>query len=382
MNNKDQIIKLVDETLLNINSKIPNTITKDQKNIIIEHYSNSNRPIEDIEKELNNYSNELLNKLGYKEKPSTGKYDFNQINNTITKLYEVNKYGNMPIYIDSEITPMLLGRQIDARPKGRMFPELEVLVDLKDMEDFRSKYQKTPYFKEEDDSLNKVKDGNDYGLQLDIDGVKVHVYPFIKDKDSIETFKFKDNKYIVEEIKDNNNYLKTYEVDGNKLHSVSLEYLKRRADNKKDTELSKIIDEYGYSYDAYNSITPTKKLKEVEASSINNVSTNEIVKNSLVKFIYEVKMKDNKDVSQEKLDETIKRLHNKPFEEITKYLAKAKDNLNKKIEVPKSLYDKQIEEKNKTLTLNKGYSTTQNMAYTIIIAGIVIIILSILLKLM
>ncbi len=379
MNNKDEIIKLVEDTILNINSKIPDTITDNQKKIMVEHYSNSNKLVEDIQTELNAYSDELLNKLGYKD-PTNGKYDLNQVQRTIAVIRDVNRFGNTPIYLDSEVTPFLLGIQIDNRPRNRQFPGLVFLVDLKDMDKFRDNYKNTPYYNEESDSLNNIKDGNDYGLQLNVDGVLVDIYPFIKDKDSITKYMIRDNKCIVEDIKDNSNYLKTYEVNGEKINSVSLEYLKRRADDNKDNDLSKMIEDYGYSYDIYNSITPAKIVKEADINTVNNVPSSEIVKNSLVRFLYNVKMNDKKDVSQEKIDETIKRLHNKDYDDINRFLERARDNLNQKAEIPKILYDQSLEEE-KDHSNSKGFSTTENMAYTIIVAGIIIILLSIILRL-
>lgn len=378
-NNKDKIAKMIEETISNINSKIPDTITDNQKKIMLDHYSNSNKLEEDIQKELKNYSEELLNKLGYKD-PINGKYDLNQIQKTIAIIRDINKFGNTPIYLDSEVTPFLLGVQIDNRPRNRQFPGLAFLIDLKDIDRFRNNYKKTPYYNEEDDSLNNIRDGNDYGLQLNVDGVLVDIYPFIKDKDSITKYMIRDNKCIVEDIKDNSNYLKTYEVNGEKINSVSLEYLKRRADDNKDNDISKMIEDYGYSYDIYNSITPSKIVKEADLNTVNNVPSSEIVKNSLVRFLYNVKMNDNKDVSQEKIDETIKRLHNKDYDDINKFLERAKDNLNQKIEIPKILYDQSLKEEKDDLK-SKGFSTTENMAYTIIIAGIIIILLSIIIRL-
>jgi len=378
-NNKDKIAKMIEETISNINSKVPDTITDNQKKIMLDHYSNSNKLEEDIQKELNNYSEELLNKLGYKD-PINGKYDLNQIQKTIAIIRDINKFGNTPIYLDSEVTPFLLGVQIDNRPRNRQFPGLAFLIDLKDIDRFRNNYKKTPYYNEEDDSLNNIRDGNDYGLQLNVDGVLVDIYPFIKDKDSITKYMIRDNKCIVEDIKDNSNYLKTYEVNGEKINSVSLEYLKRRADDNKDNDISKMIEDYGYSYDIYNSITPSKIVKEADLNTVNNVPSSEIVKNSLVRFLYNVKMNDNKDVSQEKIDETIKRLHNKDYDDINKFLERAKDNLNQKIEIPKILYDQSLKEEKDDLK-SKGFSTTENMAYTIIIAGIIIILLSIIIRL-
>ena len=378
-NNKDKIAKMIEETISNINSKVPDTITDNQKKIMLDHYSNSNKLEEDIQKELKNYSEELLNKLGYKD-PINGKYDLNQIQKTIAIIRDINKFGNTPIYLDSEVTPFLLGVQIDNRPRNRQFPGLAFLIDLKDIDRFRNNYKKTPYYNEEDDSLNNIRDGNDYGLQLNVDGVLVDIYPFIKDKDSITKYMIRDNKCIVEDIKDNSNYLKTYEVNGEKINSVSLEYLKRRADDNKDNDISKMIEDYGYSYDIYNSITPSKIVKEADLNTVNNVPSSEIVKNSLVRFLYNVKMNDNKDVSQEKIDETIKRLHNKDYDDINKFLERAKDNLNQKIEIPKILYDQSLKEEKDDLK-SKGFSTTENMAYTIIIAGIIIILLSIIIRL-
>ena len=89
-------------------------------------------------------------------------------------------------------------------------------------------------------------------------------------------------------------------------------------------------------------------------------------------------MNDQKTIPDAKLDEAVERLHNKPYDVIRSYLDKAKIKLNNKIELPKVLYDQQIEDIG--LQRSRGYASTQNMAITIIIIGSVICLISLILK--
>ena len=365
MNMNDQIIKLVSDTTLNVNSKYPNTITDEQRSIILNHYLTSNKPINVIQEELNNYSNELIEKINSK---SSNTFSFNEIKDAYNNIS--NSYD---LYLSSDITPYLIA----GLENNKSYESLDLLIDLKDINEFRNKMKETPYYIEDKDTINYVKDGNDYGLQLNINNVITNIYPFIKDKDSITVYKSMNDKFIVEDIKDND-YLKTYNVGENKINSVSLEYIKREKDKMNDSEVSSLIDRIGYSYDDYNKIVDAKIIKEVSRENINNVSSNELVKNSLINFAYDVKMNENKDLPEDKIDETVERLYNKPYDTIKSYLARAKDALNNKIELPKVLYDQQIE--NKTYEKSLGFTITRHLAYSIIFVGVIIIIFALVIK--
>lgn len=364
---KEQVIKLINDTAQNINSNYPNTIPDERKELIINHYLSSNKPIELIQQELSTYFKDYTTPV---ITPVNNKVSFDSIKSAYDTLNSITKFNNYKTYLDMEIAPFFIAK----KPLNRTYDGLDMLIDLKDLEEFRSKIKNTPYYQGEFDTKNIVKDGNDYGLSIYIDNVKVNVSPFIKDKDSITRFKYVDNKYIVEDIKDKN-YLKTYKVDGKDFNTVSLEAIKRASVAKQDPEVSTLIDQIGYNEEEYNKEVPTKIIKEVDANSINNTTSNEIVKNSLVKFLYDVKKNDNKDIPDEKLNEAIERLHNKPYDVVESYLTRAKDRINNPIEVPKALNNQEIE-RPRTL----GFSTTRNIAYTIIFVGIIICLLSVVIK--
>ncbi len=368
MNTNEQILKLVSEMTSSINEQFPNTITEEQRSIIMNHYLTSNKPLNIIQQELSNYTNELKTKLS---STKVNKYSFDQIKSTLNNLNNLNKFSNYDLYIDSDITPYLMLNQ----STSKSYDSLDMLIDLKDIEKFRDKMKNTPYYDNNLDTKNFVKDGNDYGFKLNVDNVLINISPYIKDKDSITKYTYKDNKFVVEDIKDNTNYLKTYKVNGEDINSVSLEYIKRYKDIEKDIEVSTLIDKIGYSYDVYNSIIPNNIIKEVETNNINNTPSNEVVRNSLVNFMYDVKMNDKKDIPEDKLDAAIERLHNKPYDTIKNYLAKAKDRLNNKIELPKVLYDQKIEN-NLGTRKSLGFSNTKNLSYTLIISGIIICLLA------
>ena len=98
--------------------------------------------------------------------------------------------------------------------------------------------------------------------------------------------------------------------------------------NSKDADTVRLIDKLGYNENIYKEIKDDKILKQQSLDQVNQASSNEIMKNSLVNFLYKAKMNNNKEISDQKLEETIEKLHNQSYEEINNHLEKAKYKLN------------------------------------------------------
>ena len=105
----DQVTELVNNLVSNINSKYPNTITDDQKKIILDHFLSQNKPIEEVEQELTSYSNDLLSQLDH-TKQSKG-YTQEELMTAYKSISDLTKFSDYSLYMDSDILPYIMTNQ-------------------------------------------------------------------------------------------------------------------------------------------------------------------------------------------------------------------------------------------------------------------------------
>ena len=275
----------------------------------------------------------------------------------------ITKFSDLKLYLKTELLPYIL---LNEESKLN-YDSLDLLIDLKDIDSFREKMQMTPFYRDDLDSLNSIKDGNDYGFSFNINDTMINISPFRNDGKTYKVFALDPNgNIIIKEISNSPKLLKEY----NEISSVSLEYIMK---NTKDADTVRLIDKLGYNENIYKEIKDDKLLKKQSLDQVNQASSNEIMKNSLVNFLYKAKMNNDKEISDQKLDETIEKLHNQSYDEIYNHLEKAKYKLNNK-KSPKIL------QKSSPYNNPYGLTNTKSTSYVLIIIGIIICLIAVFIK--
>ena len=188
----EELIKYLGSAINEINNMFPdNPIGIEAQSQILNQLSTSGRPLPLLKKEIDSMKQATIEGRKAKQEevapPEEEKEDnreaqtFDDIKKAISTIEALTRFADAPMYISGGTVPyLLLGED-----SGRLHDDIDTIVDLKDIHELRRIFKKTPYYKEEWDSLTHVKDGNDYGFELDVEGTPVGVYPFIDDDDTI-----------------------------------------------------------------------------------------------------------------------------------------------------------------------------------------------------
>lgn len=153
---------------------------------------------------------------------------FKQVKSALSKLNEILKNTNLKLFISGGTVPYLLLNQ-DSK---RMHSDIDTICFKKDIDKIRKVLKKTKYYIPTWDSLNIVKDGKDYGLELLVDNVPVGIYPFNYENNLLTQYTYnpKDQTCKIKQIKldDLNDYIFTYtSKNGDIYNTMSLEFIKK-----------------------------------------------------------------------------------------------------------------------------------------------------------
>lgn len=380
----EEIVKYIDKKFNEINDLYPNSLSNEKKQIAIELFINRTDPLPLIFKEIDTMAENTIKAREQRDVtqnpvPSNTNteegYDFSRIQQTIETLKATTKFSNSKLYIAGGTVPYILLGQDSAR----LHSDVDTIVDLKDIDELRQMFKQTPYYKEEWDSLNVVRDGNDYGFELEINGVPVGVYPYLVDDDKIFQYTFDPYNTLckIKKLpqKDITKYVNSYiSLNGQSYDTMSLEYIKKSKDinpRPKDIEDSKKIEQYGYSKETYDSIDlpDNMEIQKKSAEEINqSISENDMIRNSIVRYAYIAKKKYNKDIPDNKLEKAIRKFKGTSFAEIQKHLTQTLEGIKNKKKIPI------IKESNNR---SLGYTTAMSLSLIFIIFGFIVCILAI-----
>lgn len=199
-----------------------------------------------------NEKNEFLERLkGYTQDNQNARDNitFSQIKEALEILRSILKDSKDDIYISGGIVPYIIANQ----DSGRLHDDIDTICNIENISKLREILKQTDFYKPEWDSLNVSKDGNDYGFEIQIEGVPIGIYPFVyKDKQLTQytydpyTYQCKVKSFELQEISD---YVQSYTSrEGKTYNTMSLEYIKRSKDmvgRPKDIRDSRKIDELG-----------------------------------------------------------------------------------------------------------------------------------------
>ena len=393
----EELIKYLGAAINEVNTMFPdNPIGIEAQSQILNQLSTSGKPLPILKKEIDAMKQATIEgRRGKQEQvappeekkdPNREAQTFDDIKKALSTIEALTRFADAPMYIAGGTVPYLLLGQ----DSGRLHDDIDTLVDLKDIHELRRIFKKTPYYKEEWDSLTHVKDGNDYGFELDVDGTPVGVYPFIDDDDTILQYTYDpyNHQCKIKRIpeKKKGNYVRTYTgTDGHTYHTMALEYIKKSKDKAgrgKDLKDSAKIDEFGYDEDLYSAIElpDNMEFQKETAERINEtVSHDTVVRNSIVRFSYIAKKKYGKELTDDKISEAVDRLKDKSYDEIDDLLVKGIENIKTANEADQMTEEK-IESGPPKIKTNFGYATAISISYIFIIFGIIVCIAAILFK--
>ena len=396
----EELIKYLSSAINEINGMYPdNPIGIEAQSQILNQLQSSGKPLPALKKEIDAMKQATIEGRKAKEEksaepsiendPNREAQSFEDIKKALSKLQTLTRFVDAPMYISGGIVPYLLLGQ----DSGRLHDDIDTIVDLKDIHELRKVFKDTPYYNADWDSLNHVQDGNDYGFELNVDGVPVGIYPFIDDDDTILQYTYDPYtheckiKRIPEKKKEN--YVKTYtSTTGEVYTTMSLEYIKKSKDRVgrgKDIKDSAKIDEYGYDEELYSSIElpDDMEFQKETAEHINETVTHDVVvKNSIVRFSYIARKKYGRVLTDEKINEAVERLRDKSPDEIDDLLVKGIENIKAENEVKQMKEEKkEVESSPPKIKTNYGYVAAVSMGYIFVIFGIIVCIAAILFKL-
>ena len=211
---------------------------------------------------------------GYNKKTEDN-VSFKQVKSTLSKLNEILKKTNLKLFIAGGTVPYLLLNQ-DSK---RMHSDIDTICFKKDIDKIRKVLKKTEYYIPTWDSLNIVKDGKDYGLELLVDNVPVGIYPFNYENNLLTQYTYnpKDQTCKIKQIKldDLNDYIFTYtSKNGDIYNTMSLEFIKKSKEccgRKKDVaDLKKILETGLIRPNILNRINEIKETQKKTVSDLND----------------------------------------------------------------------------------------------------------------
>lgn len=200
---------------------------------------------------------------------------FKQVKSTLSKLNQILKNTNLKLFISGGTVPYLLLNQ-DSK---RMHSDIDTICFKKDIDKIRKIFQKTKYYIPAWDSLNIVKDGKDYGLELLVDNVPVGIYPFNYENNLLTQYSYNPQNQTckIKQIKldDLKDYVLTYtSQNGDIYNTMSLEFIKKSKEclgRKKDIiDLKKILETGLIRPNILNRIDEIKETQNKKASDLNN----------------------------------------------------------------------------------------------------------------
>ena len=381
----EEIVKYIEKKINEVNELYPNSLSDEKKQIAIDLFINRTDPLPILFKEIDTIAENTIKarqQQDVTQEPHQSNPDltesgvpFSKIQTTVELIKETTKFASGKLYIAGGTVPyILLGQD-----SNRLHSDIDTVVDLKDINELREIFKNTPYYKEEWDSLNLVKDGNDYGFELDIDGVPVGIYPYLVDDDKIIQYTFDPYNTLckIKKLpqKDINKYVNSYiGLNGQSYNTMSLEYIKKSKDSNprpKDSADSEKIAQYGYSKEIYDSIDlpENMEVQKKSAEEINqNIDENDMIRNSIVRYAYIAKKKYGRDIPDEKLESAIRKFKGTSYEEIQQHLNQTLEGINNKRRIP-------IIEESKSKSL--GYTTAMSLSLIFIIFGFIVCILAI-----
>ena len=260
----NEIVKYINEKFSSVE------LNTNQKAEILAQYLDSTKPLEEIKKSIDERYDELVNIT-------------NNTNNT-DSVNKISSYTGIDLYVKDTNTDTI-----------------NVVVDMKDIDELRSQLKTTSYYDLNKDSLSFSKDGNDYGLILKVDdNTNINISPilFSKDKTTLYTWNSNDNTFTImsSNIDKKDSYLNNF-------------------DGKKNTN---------------NDITfNVDKVRHI--SEMNSVDHDEMIKNSIVKYSYVAKEKNDVDISDEKINKAIERLQDKNYNEVDSLLKSSLSKTHNKL---------------------------------------------------
>ena len=211
---------------------------------------------------------------GYNKKTEDN-VSFKQVKSTLSKLNEILKKTNLKLFIAGGTVPYLLLNQ-DSK---RMHSDIDTICFKKDIDKIRKVLKKTEYYIPTWDSLNIVKDGKDYGLELLVDNVPVGIYPFNYENNLLTQYTYnpQDQTCKIKQIKldDLNDYIFTYtSKNGDIYNTMSLEFIKKSKEccgRKKDVaDLKKILETGLIRPNILNRINEIKETQKKTVSDLND----------------------------------------------------------------------------------------------------------------
>lgn len=211
---------------------------------------------------------------GYNKKTEDN-VSFKQVKSTLSKLNEILKKTNLKLFIAGGTVPYLLLNQ-DSK---RMHSDIDTICFKKDIDKIRKVLKKTEYYIPTWDSLNIVKDGKDYGLELLVDNVPVGIYPFNYENNLLTQYTYNphDQTCKIKQIKldDLKDYIFTYtSKNGDIYNTMSLEFIKKSKEcrgHKKDVaDLKKILETGLIRPNILNRINEIKEIQKKTVSELND----------------------------------------------------------------------------------------------------------------
>lgn len=199
------------------------------------------------------------------EKDNRESRTFSQILAVIQKTTQLLAENDLTIYISGGSVPYLLLNE----DSNRLHDDVDTICKSEDIERLRELFKKLGLYKPEWDSKNYSQDGNDYGFEMEIDGVPFGIYPFDYTDGIITQYSFdpynKMCKTKTIPMKELSDYIFTYESrNGKTYNTMSLEYIKLSKDHAKrpkDIQDSKKIEEYGIRNDVMSRLAMYKEVR-------------------------------------------------------------------------------------------------------------------------
>ncbi|MBR2833524.1 MAG: hypothetical protein IKE75_03730 [Bacilli bacterium] len=275
MNKQEQIRKYLEQMFEQLAQKYPNFVTADRKQRASDMFLNREADFDIVRQEIDkavvkairDHQEQLKKQEIYKkmrekryyknfEKDNRESRTFTEIQNAYNKLREVLGENISKVFVGGGALPYLLLN----RESGRLHDDIDSGCLSSDIAMLRELFKNTPYYNAEWDSLTYAKDGNDYGFELNIDGVPVGISPFEFKDGGMVSYGFdpytKELKFRDVPNANFSDYFTAYKgVDGRIYYTVSLEYIKRSKDQikrPKDIEDSKVIEQIGIRQDVYD----------------------------------------------------------------------------------------------------------------------------------
>ena len=288
---------------------------------------------------------------------------FKIIKTVFNLIKKITKSEDFDLYLETPIAPFLLTNQ----EPNRSYSELEMLIDQSNIEELREFLIENGLYNRDEDTKQFVRDGNDYGLKFDLNNVKVSISPFIISKDIMLIHRYKDN-FITE--KKGANYVAQY----GDINSVSMKYLLK--EYPEDQELKNTI----MSLNVDKSVKDVKSqvVKEVPREHINNTTSKEVLRDSIISFVYNNKM----NIPDDKMDGLVTRLYNQPYESINNRLSQLTNTkemiqTNTKEKQTNTLQNNKVKKLTPPKPTNLGFTSISS---TMIILGLTLCILAILIR--